>query len=54
MASKICVFTSSAFSLEDAVEDFNKNIDKKLITVLFDKSQINLARMLPLSSVERK
>lgn len=39
MASKICVFTSSAFSLEDAVEDFNKNIDKKLITVLFDKSQ---------------
>lgn len=39
MASKICVFTSSAFSLEDAVEDFNKNIGKTLITVLFDDSQ---------------
>lgn len=39
MASKICVFTSSAFNLEDAVEDFNKNIGKTLITVLFDKSQ---------------
>lgn len=39
MASKICVFTSSAFTLEDAIEDFNKNIGKKLINVLFDKSQ---------------
>ena len=39
MASKICVFTSSAFNLEDAVEDFNKNIGKTLINVLFDNSQ---------------
>ena len=39
MASKICVFTSSAFNLEDAVEDFNKSIGKTLINVLFDNSQ---------------